>query len=152
MARRSCRELRALYAFRRLRPTSCADGPGFLYAYVDRGHLWKIGMSNNFTRRKEDWDRQCPSIDRIWMPPVASRWHISFWRFGAATDLVFNVFDVRAQSLTIPQLTTNSLQGRRNHVEIFRFAAEWLFVWENIVYPLLIKAAMAGTYDIANMY
>ncbi|KAJ3831263.1 hypothetical protein F5878DRAFT_667746 [Lentinula raphanica] len=71
MARRSRRELRALYAFRRSRPTSRADGPGYLYAYVDRGHLWKIGMSNDFTRRKGDWDRQCPSIDRIWMPPVA---------------------------------------------------------------------------------
>ncbi|KAJ3714485.1 hypothetical protein C8R42DRAFT_646412 [Lentinula raphanica] len=73
MARRSRRALRALYAFRRSRPTSRADGPGVLYAYVDRGHFWKIGMTNNFTRRKEEWDRRCPSLNRIWMPPVAVR-------------------------------------------------------------------------------
>ncbi|KAJ3717148.1 hypothetical protein C8R42DRAFT_724777 [Lentinula raphanica] len=41
MARQSRRALRALYTFRRSRPTSRADGPGYLYAYVDCGHLWK---------------------------------------------------------------------------------------------------------------
>ncbi|KAJ3835473.1 hypothetical protein F5878DRAFT_644317 [Lentinula raphanica] len=41
MSRRSRRVLRVLYASRRSRPTSIADGPGFIYAYVDHGHLWK---------------------------------------------------------------------------------------------------------------
>ncbi|KAJ3766714.1 hypothetical protein FB446DRAFT_708397 [Lentinula raphanica] len=70
-SRRSSRLLRALYAIRRSRSTSRADGPGYLYAFNDRGGLWKIGMSNNFVRRKAEWDRRCPSSTRIWMPPIA---------------------------------------------------------------------------------
>ncbi|KAJ3725327.1 hypothetical protein C8R42DRAFT_718807 [Lentinula raphanica] len=93
MARRSRRALRALHTFRRSRPTSRADGPGYLYAYVDRGHFWKVGMTNNFSRRQEEWDKWCPSLDRIWMPPVESRWYISFWRSGVATDREFDVCD-----------------------------------------------------------
>ncbi|KAH7871655.1 uncharacterized protein C8R40DRAFT_1072400 [Lentinula edodes] len=53
---RSSGQLRALYASRRARGVSLADGPGFLYAFVDHGHLWKIGMSDNYDRRRAEWD------------------------------------------------------------------------------------------------
>ncbi|KAJ3818245.1 hypothetical protein F5880DRAFT_1617551 [Lentinula raphanica] len=71
MAKRPDHALHTLYARRRSRPTSRADGPGYLYAFVDHGHLWKLGMTNNFDRRKAEWDRRCPSPDRRWMPPIA---------------------------------------------------------------------------------
>ncbi|KAJ3722352.1 hypothetical protein C8R42DRAFT_641758 [Lentinula raphanica] len=64
MSKRSPRVLHTLYASRRSRSTSLADGPGFLYAFVDRGHRWKIGMTKDFARRKGEWDRQCPSAYR----------------------------------------------------------------------------------------
>ncbi|KAJ3863508.1 hypothetical protein EV359DRAFT_64745 [Lentinula novae-zelandiae] len=38
------------------RSVSLADGPGFLYAFVDHGHLWKIGMSDNYDRRRAEWN------------------------------------------------------------------------------------------------
>ncbi|KAJ3888006.1 hypothetical protein GG344DRAFT_68345 [Lentinula edodes] len=53
---RSSGQLRVLYASRRARGVSLADGPGFLYAFVDHGHLWKIGMSDNYDRRRAEWD------------------------------------------------------------------------------------------------
>ncbi|KAJ3718007.1 hypothetical protein C8R42DRAFT_741706 [Lentinula raphanica] len=70
MSKRSPRVLHTLYASRWSRSTSLADGPGFLYAFVDRGHRWKIGMTKDFARRKGEWDRQCPSAYRRWMPPI----------------------------------------------------------------------------------
>ncbi|KAJ3933619.1 MAG: hypothetical protein NXY57DRAFT_959814 [Lentinula lateritia] len=67
---RSSGQLRTLYASRRARGVSLADGQGFLYAFVDHGHLWKIGMSHNYDRRRAEWDRQCLCFDRIWLPPL----------------------------------------------------------------------------------
>ncbi|KAJ3767167.1 hypothetical protein FB446DRAFT_708027 [Lentinula raphanica] len=70
MARRSHHQIFTLYAAHKSRATSVADGFGYLYAFVDRGHRWKIGVTNNFARRKREWDRQCPSSSRRWMPPI----------------------------------------------------------------------------------
>ncbi|KAJ3819177.1 hypothetical protein F5880DRAFT_1679100 [Lentinula raphanica] len=64
--------LRALYAFRRARATSSADGGGFLYAFVDHGYRWKVGMSPDFERSRKEWDQQCPCEDRIRMNPIAT--------------------------------------------------------------------------------
>ncbi|KAJ3833227.1 hypothetical protein F5878DRAFT_646116 [Lentinula raphanica] len=87
MAKRPNCALHRLFARRRSRPTSRADGPGYLYAFVDHGHLWKLGMTNNFDRRKAEWDRRCPSPDRRWMPPIAVRRRrradLAFAAFGA---------------------------------------------------------------------
>ncbi|KAJ3738993.1 hypothetical protein DFH05DRAFT_1464105 [Lentinula detonsa] len=69
-ARRPTLKLRALYASRRARATSLADGPGFLYAFVDRGRDWKLGMTSNFDRRKAQWDNECPCAHRRWLPPI----------------------------------------------------------------------------------
>ncbi|KAJ3709429.1 hypothetical protein C8R42DRAFT_649387 [Lentinula raphanica] len=52
MARRPTPKLCALFASRRSRSTSRADGPGYLYAFLDNGQFWKIGMSNNIGRRR----------------------------------------------------------------------------------------------------
>ncbi|KAJ3884168.1 hypothetical protein GG344DRAFT_71544 [Lentinula edodes] len=58
----SAKELRALYASQRARGVSLADGPGFLYAFVEYGHRWKIGMTNNYDRRKAEWDQSLAQI------------------------------------------------------------------------------------------
>ncbi|KAJ3722853.1 hypothetical protein C8R42DRAFT_641196 [Lentinula raphanica] len=71
MAKRSRSRLRAVYASRILRPTSPADGPGFIYAFLDDGCRWKIGMTRDFTRRQAEWNRSCPCGARVWMPPIA---------------------------------------------------------------------------------
>ncbi|KAJ3713705.1 hypothetical protein C8R42DRAFT_646952 [Lentinula raphanica] len=41
MTKRPRRVLRTMYASRRARPTSLADGPGFLYVFIDNGNKWK---------------------------------------------------------------------------------------------------------------
>ncbi|KAJ3755619.1 hypothetical protein EV360DRAFT_72728 [Lentinula raphanica] len=92
MARRPSRVLRTLYASRQLRSTSFADVPGVLYAYVDDGHRWKIGMTRNFARRKYEWDKQCPFPNRRWMPP--NLWLICYWSFGALIDHAIAVLAV----------------------------------------------------------
>ncbi|KAJ3754348.1 hypothetical protein EV360DRAFT_73769 [Lentinula raphanica] len=71
MVRRPSRALHTLYTSRRARTTSRADGPGMLYAFVDPGRRWKIGMTSNFRRRRAQWNRQCPCPGRRWMPPMA---------------------------------------------------------------------------------
>ncbi|KAH7876261.1 uncharacterized protein C8R40DRAFT_124014 [Lentinula edodes] len=68
--RRTSHELHALYRKRQLRRVSNADGGGWIYAFIDLGNVWKMGMTNNFMRRRREWDRQCPSAHRIWMPPI----------------------------------------------------------------------------------
>ncbi|KAJ3884841.1 hypothetical protein GG344DRAFT_71031 [Lentinula edodes] len=70
MARRSFHRLLQLLLSRLARVISPADGPGFLYAFVDGGVLWKIGMTKDFHRRRAEWDNQCPFPGRIWMAPV----------------------------------------------------------------------------------
>ncbi|KAJ3892277.1 hypothetical protein GG344DRAFT_64761 [Lentinula edodes] len=70
MARRSSRKLLALYVSRRSRVPSLADGPGFLYAFVEHGVYWKVGMSIDYDRRKAEWERQCPCPSRFWLPPM----------------------------------------------------------------------------------
>ncbi|KAJ4497565.1 hypothetical protein C8R41DRAFT_865346 [Lentinula lateritia] len=72
---RSAEQLRALYVSRRARGVSLADGPGFLYAFVEYGHHWKIGMTDNYDWRKAEWDQslahillelKCFQRPRIW--------------------------------------------------------------------------------------
>ncbi|KAJ3850691.1 hypothetical protein EV368DRAFT_66391 [Lentinula lateritia] len=46
----------------RSRVPSLADGPGFLYAFVDHGVYWKVGMSINYDRRKAEWERHCSKV------------------------------------------------------------------------------------------
>ncbi|KAJ3898436.1 hypothetical protein F5879DRAFT_927058 [Lentinula edodes] len=67
--RRSAEDLQRRFGLREMRGISDADGEGYLYAYVDSDG-WKIGMSNNFVRRQEEWDKDCPSPWRIWLPPI----------------------------------------------------------------------------------
>ncbi|KAJ3874539.1 hypothetical protein F5051DRAFT_431274 [Lentinula edodes] len=70
MARRAFHRLLRLLLSRLARVISPADGPGFLYAFVDGGVLWKVGMTKDFDRRRAQWDNQCPFPGRIWMAPV----------------------------------------------------------------------------------
>ncbi|KAJ3874714.1 hypothetical protein F5051DRAFT_431124 [Lentinula edodes] len=70
MAKCASRKLHTLYISRRSRVPSIADGPGFLYAFVDHGVFWKVGMSIDYDRRKAEWERQCPCPSRVWLPPM----------------------------------------------------------------------------------
>ncbi|KAH7868989.1 hypothetical protein F5051DRAFT_432608 [Lentinula edodes] len=93
MARRSSRILHALYTSKRSRVPSPADGPGFLYAFVDSDVYWKVGMTSDYDRRKAEWDRQCPCPSRVWLPPVRVVWRR---KAGASADLASTALTVRA--------------------------------------------------------
>ncbi|KAJ3734553.1 hypothetical protein DFJ43DRAFT_1037753 [Lentinula guzmanii] len=130
--RRPTLKLRALYALRRARATSLADGPGFLYAFVDRGRDWKLGMTSDFDRRKAQWDKECPCAHRRWLPPI----RVSRRR--------------RAESLGHLQLEIKCLDRpkrycahcRRTHIEIFVFRGHWNWTWRIVIRPLLLRVAV----------
>ncbi|KAJ3817569.1 hypothetical protein EV361DRAFT_871176 [Lentinula raphanica] len=133
MPRRPYHVLRARYASRRLRSTSLADGPGYLYAYLDDGRRWKIGMSRNFVRRKKEWNRQCSSSDRIWMLPIAVP------RRRRAESLAHLLLELCCSDR--PRIYCP--RCRKTHMEVFEFSADWRFTWRNTVRPLLVRAARA---------
>ncbi|KAJ3967700.1 hypothetical protein EV361DRAFT_871425 [Lentinula raphanica] len=122
MPRRSKSAIHSLYASRKSRPTSTADGPGYLYAFSDTGHRWKVGMTHNFARRKRQWDRQCPCPSRRWKDPIA----VPRRR--------------RAGRVTIALIL---LRGRKIHCEVFTFTTNRTFTWKRIIRPLLFEAAKA---------
>ncbi|KAJ3873352.1 hypothetical protein F5051DRAFT_432252 [Lentinula edodes] len=62
--------MKKLYTRRRRRLISLPDGRGWLYAYLDGGVEWKIGMSKDLVRRRRDWEKRCPRRNRKWFPPV----------------------------------------------------------------------------------
>ncbi|KAJ3766949.1 hypothetical protein FB446DRAFT_708213 [Lentinula raphanica] len=131
MARRSHHQIFTLYAAHKSRSTSLSDGFGFLYAFVDRGHSWKIGMSNNFARRKREWDRQCPSSSRRWMPPIMVK------RRRRAETLAHLLLELWCSDR--PRIFCS--RCRKIHVEIFTFPAKRSIVWKTIIYPLLVMAS-----------
>ncbi|KAJ3767360.1 hypothetical protein FB446DRAFT_793263 [Lentinula raphanica] len=133
MARRSRRILRYLYAKRQARSTSRADGPGYIYAFVDRRRRFKIGMTKNFAQRRAQWDKQCPSSTRRWMPPIAVK---SRRRAEALAHL-----SLEFHCADRPKIRCGHC--RKKHVEVFVFAGNGSVVWNNLVYPLLQKAARA---------
>ncbi|KAJ3836497.1 hypothetical protein F5878DRAFT_643489 [Lentinula raphanica] len=133
MVRRSSRLLHLLYNIRKARPTSRADGPGFLYAFVDHGHCWKIGMARDFDRRRAQWDRECPCIGRRWMPPLAVT------RRRRAESLAHLLLEINCADR--PKDYCN--RCRKRHIEVFHFVANRDLVWRTIVYPLLLQAARA---------
>ncbi|KAJ3806692.1 hypothetical protein F5876DRAFT_68728 [Lentinula aff. lateritia] len=108
--RRSFEDLQQRFTQREVRGISDADADGYLYAYVHSDE-WKIGMTNDFSRRRDEWDRDCPDEWRIWLPPI----RVANWRRS----------------------------GQRTHNEIFVFAGPWPVVWSTIVYPILLRAAIA---------
>ncbi|KAJ4480453.1 hypothetical protein C8J55DRAFT_560414 [Lentinula edodes] len=59
----------SVFQLQQRRAISDADGEGYLYAYIDSNEV-KMGMTKNFNRRKEEWDKNCPHAGRIWFPPV----------------------------------------------------------------------------------
>ncbi|KAJ3809515.1 hypothetical protein F5876DRAFT_66389 [Lentinula aff. lateritia] len=119
--RRSSEELQQRYSMREIRAISNADGPGYLYAYVD-GSIWKVGMSNDFVCRQKEWDKDCPCPWRIWFPPirVANR--------RRAESLVHLLLEM--QCLDRPRIYCPSCQ--RAHFEKFLFSEPWHVVWSTI--------------------
>ncbi|KAJ3845756.1 hypothetical protein EV368DRAFT_90150 [Lentinula lateritia] len=67
--RRSFEELQRCYNRREVRRILDADGEGYIYAFVNV-NVWKVGMSKDFIRCREEWDRNCPDLRRIWLPPI----------------------------------------------------------------------------------
>ncbi|KAJ3916896.1 hypothetical protein F5877DRAFT_68649 [Lentinula edodes] len=98
MARRSSRSLDALYTSRRSRLPSPADGPGYLYAFVDSDVYWKVGMTGNYDRRKAEWDRQLYGEGKL------NRWRTFYWNIDASADLATTV-------LTVPRHTLKYLSS-----------------------------------------
>ncbi|KAJ3730391.1 hypothetical protein C8R42DRAFT_637153 [Lentinula raphanica] len=133
MAKRPKVILRALYAFRRARPTSSADGPGYLYAFVDKGRRWKIGMSRDFERRKREWDQQCPCDDRVWMVPIATT------RRRRAESLAHLSLELECSER--PKYYCSNC--RRKHVEVFAFSDDWFYDWVTIIRPILVRSSTA---------
>ncbi|KAJ3817120.1 hypothetical protein F5880DRAFT_1734952 [Lentinula raphanica] len=131
MVKRPHRILHSLYAKRRARPTSPADGPGFIYAFIDKGSRFKIGMTRNFDRRRTQWDRQCPSNRRRWMPPLAVQ------RRRRAEPLSHLLLELKCSD----RPRTRCSHCHKNHNEIFTFNAKGSKAWRTIVHPLLLKAA-----------
>ncbi|KAJ3715664.1 hypothetical protein C8R42DRAFT_638932 [Lentinula raphanica] len=133
MAKRPRFIVRALYTFRRARATSSADGPGYLYAFVDHGRRWKIGMSRDFERRKKEWDQWCPCEDRVWMDPIATT------RRRRAESLAHLSLELECSQR--PKDYCNNC--RRKHIEIFLFSDDWVSDWLTIVRPVLVRSSTA---------
>ncbi|KAJ3709536.1 hypothetical protein C8R42DRAFT_730024 [Lentinula raphanica] len=132
MTKRPRRVLRTMYASRRARPTSLADGPGFLYVFIDNGNKWKVGMSKNFARRRAEWNRECPCPNRVWMRPIAVKRRR---RAEALAHILLELacFDPRR----------HFCQGRKTHREVFIFNGNQANVWNSIVGPLISSIVKA---------
>ncbi|KAJ3769219.1 hypothetical protein FB446DRAFT_791607 [Lentinula raphanica] len=150
MAKRPRRVLRTMYASRRARPTSLADGPGFLYVFIDNGNKWKVGMSKNFARRRAEWNRECPCPNRVWMRPIAVKRRR---RAEALAHILLELacFDrpydycPHCTYTTSPRLARRHFsQGRKTHREVFIFNGNQANVWNSIVGPLITSIVKAG--------
>ncbi|KAJ3872471.1 hypothetical protein F5051DRAFT_507096 [Lentinula edodes] len=131
--RRPSQKLRALYKSRQSCSISPTDGQGFLYAFVDNGNCWKIGMSNHYQRRKTEWERQCPCANRIWLPPIRVSWRRRSESL-AHLSLELECFDR-------PHIYC--AHCRKNHIEKFIFIGSWYSVWRTVIRPTLVRAAVA---------
>ncbi|KAJ3764605.1 hypothetical protein FB446DRAFT_795959 [Lentinula raphanica] len=133
MPRRSKPALLALFASRRSRPTSTADGPGCLYAFSDTAHKWKVGMTSNFARRKRQWDRQCPCPSRRWKDPIAVP------RRRRAESLAHLLLELKCDD----RPRNYCSHCRKIHCEVFTFTTNRSFTWKRVIRPLLAIAARA---------
>ncbi|KAJ3963287.1 hypothetical protein EV361DRAFT_957258 [Lentinula raphanica] len=132
MGRRSNRKLRAVYASRSSRSVSLADGPGYLYAFLD-GRQWKIGMARNFARRKAEWNRQCPYPKRRWMHPI---WVARRRRAESLAHILLEL-------VCIDRPREFCHHCWKTHFEKFVFHANRSFAWKKIIRPRLLRAARA---------
>ncbi|KAJ3873659.1 hypothetical protein F5051DRAFT_476297 [Lentinula edodes] len=130
--RRSFEELQHCYNRREVRRISDADGEGYIYAFVDVD-VWKIGMSKDFVRRQEEWDRNCPDLRRIWLPPirVANR--------RRAESLAHLLLEMAC--IDRPRAYCQICQ--RKHIKHFIFSGTSPVVWRTIVEPILLWVALA---------
>ncbi|KAJ3914310.1 hypothetical protein F5877DRAFT_70815 [Lentinula edodes] len=130
--RRSLPKLQRLFNKRQTRRISDADGAGYLYAYVNDNE-WKIGTTNDFFRRQKEWDKSCPDISRLWLPPieVANR--------RRAESLAHLMLEVAC--INRPRAYCHLC--RRKHVEKFLFTQSWTVAWITIIEPILLTAATA---------
>ncbi|KAJ3715554.1 hypothetical protein C8R42DRAFT_645924 [Lentinula raphanica] len=127
MAKRRTQKLHALYAFRKSRSTSPADGPGYLYAFLDNGLYWKVGTTNNITRRRREWDRDCPCASRRWLVLVPVR------RRRRAAHLLLEIECYDRPRIFCPRC-------RKIHREVFLFRGHWSIVQATIIRPVLALA------------
>ncbi|KAJ3925493.1 MAG: hypothetical protein NXY57DRAFT_1044056 [Lentinula lateritia] len=130
--RRSIEELQRRFNMRQMRRISDADGEGYLYAYV-HFDTWKVGMSNNVIRRREEWDRDCPDVWRVWLPPI---WVANRRKAEALAHLLLEM-----ACIDRPRVYCQCCQ--RTHTELFIFCGPWPIVWITTIYPILVRAAAA---------
>ncbi|KAF5351278.1 hypothetical protein D9757_014546 [Collybiopsis confluens] len=75
--RRSENVLTRLWNRTAAKAVSRVDRPGWIYVFRERD-LWKVGRTNNRSRRVREWRRVCPVRERQWVPqsvwtPFANR-------------------------------------------------------------------------------
>ncbi|KAJ3722390.1 hypothetical protein C8R42DRAFT_720767 [Lentinula raphanica] len=129
MPRRSKSAIHSLYASRKSRPTSTADGPGYLYAFSDTGHKWKVVGDGRILSRFRDGDEQ-------------NHWLIFSSNSSAMTGRVTIALIVRSP-FSLHSARQYLLRGRKIHCEVFTFTTNRTFTWKNIIRPLLFEAAKA---------
>ncbi|KAJ4466715.1 hypothetical protein C8R41DRAFT_871550 [Lentinula lateritia] len=130
--RRSFDELQQRFIKREMRAISDADAEGYLYAYIHFAE-WKVGSTKDFNRRREEWDRDCPDVWRIWLPPI---WVAKRRRAESLAHLMLEMVCIDR-----PHAYCESCQ--RKHIEKFIFSEPWPIVWSTIVLPILLRAAIA---------
>ncbi|KAJ4499783.1 hypothetical protein C8R41DRAFT_863762 [Lentinula lateritia] len=126
MARCRTHQLQSLYRQQILRPISPSDGPGWIYVYIDNGNEFKIGMTKDFERRQQEWDRNCPCLDRIWFKPILA---VNRRRVGCRVHVEKFVFaghcrDIRRKILGPAlrrALTGNRLGGKLVSIDVNAF-------------------------------
>ncbi|KAJ3757844.1 CPSF A subunit region-domain-containing protein [Lentinula raphanica] len=128
MAKRVTPKLRALLSFRRSRPTSRADGPGFLYDEEGSG----IGTVR--ARLEDGW-----FFSRLRGDGEQKRWLTSCLNNAATTGLKSTVIDVRSYISSFLCLQILFL-GRKVHREVFVFNGPWWVVRATIIRPVFTLA------------
>lgn len=168
--RRSLQELQWLFNKRQSWRISDADGPGFLYAYVNN-NKWKISTMNNFTCRQKQQDKSCPDISRLWLPPIKVANQQRAGEFCIYCPLLLpicvteSLAHLMLELASIDQLRTychlctclNTLlstsilyllnRSEKTRWKIF-FTQSLPVIWTTVIEPIMLTVAIAWRYAI----
>ncbi|KAJ3803572.1 hypothetical protein F5876DRAFT_54307 [Lentinula aff. lateritia] len=51
-------------------PFSFADGPGWIYIFLEGNVTYKVGRTNNVSRRIREWKRSCHTSPKTWLAAI----------------------------------------------------------------------------------
>ncbi|KAJ3924851.1 MAG: hypothetical protein NXY57DRAFT_865626, partial [Lentinula lateritia] len=51
-------------------PVSFADGPGWIYIFLEGNVTYKVGRTTNVLRRIREWKRSCPASPKTWLSAI----------------------------------------------------------------------------------